>query len=793
MSFRDFLQTNIVILDGGMGTVLAERGLTPGESPESWNLSHADVISDIHRAYFDAGANVVNTNTFGANRLKYESSELDSIISAAISAAKRARDASIGTQEKFIALDIGPTGKLLSPLGDLGFEEAVSAFSEVVALGVKYGVDLITVETMNDSYETKAALLAVKECSTLPVIVTNSYGADGKLMTGADPSAMVALLEGMGADAIGVNCTAPELLGKVVDELLSVSSTPVVVKPNAGLPKLILGKTVFELEPTPFAEAVSSLLPLGVRAVGGCCGTTPEHIRQLAIAAKSYTPLPIAYKNLTVVSSYTHAVCFGDSPVLIGERINPTGKPRLKEALRNKNISYVLTEGITESDEGAHVLDVNVGLPDVDEKELLLKITQELQAVVDTPLQIDSADPDAMEAALRIYNGKPLINSVSGKRESMEKIFPLAKKYGGAVIALTLDENGIPNTAEERLSIARKILSEAEKYGIGKKDIIFDPLTLTVSTDTEAALTTLRAVELIKNELGCHTSLGVSNVSFGLPDRDCVNASFFTLALSRGLSAAIMNPHSESMMKAWRAYRALSGLDKGCAEYVKAAKSAEKVSSTQKPGATITLASAVERGLKAQAAELTRELLLSRAPLDIINRELIPALDRVGIGFENKSVYLPELLMSAEAASAAFDVIKSAKTEKSAPKRTKILIATVKGDIHDIGKNIVKLLLENYGFAVRDLGRDVPEDTVLKEAKAYSADIVGLSALMTTTAPAMERTVKLLRRELPKVRIMVGGAVITDEYAAKIGAEYAKDAMSAVRYAERVEKELTEA
>ena len=790
MNFKDFLQTNIVILDGGMGTMLSESGLAPGERPEEWNLLHPDVIRNIQRGYFDAGANVVNTNTFGANRLKYERTALESVIKSAIDIAKQAKAESHGEQEKFISLDIGPTGKLLAPLGDLDFEEAVSIFSEVVRLGVKYGVDLITVETMNDSYETKAALLAVKESSSLPVIVTNSYGTDGKLMTGATPAAMVALLEGMGADAIGANCLDPCSLSKVASELLEVSETPIVVKPNAGIPKLIEGKTVFELAPSHFADAVLPLISKGVRAVGGCCGTTPEHIRLLADAAKGYTPKEIPRKNISAISSYTHAVTLGHSPVLIGERINPTGKPKLKEALRCGNMSYILTEGISEADEGAHVLDVNVGLPDINERELLSRVTRELQAVVDTPLQIDSSDPDAMEAALRIYNGKALINSVSGKRDSMESIFPLAKKYGGVIIALTLDEKGIPDTAEGRVAIARRILAEAEKHGISKKDIVFDPLTLTISTDTRAALTTLRAVELITSELGCHTSLGVSNVSFGLPERDTVNSAFFTLALSKGLSAAIMNPHSESMMKAYRAYKALSELDAGCAEYILSARSSAEEKENPKTASAPSLGTAVERGLSERAAELTRELLLSREPLDIINTELIPALDRVGTGFENKTVYLPELLMSAEAAGAAFNVIKSSKMQKANAKKVKILIATVKGDIHDIGKNIVKLLLENYGFTVYDLGRDVPEKTVVEKAKELSVHIVGLSALMTTTAPAMEKTAQILAKELPGVRIMVGGAVITEEYASNIGAVYAKDAMGAVRYAENVENEL---
>ncbi len=789
MNFKDFLQTNIVILDGGMGTMLEKEGLAPPERPEAWNILHPDIIEKIQLAYFDAGANVVNTNTFGANGLKYGTEELTRIITSAVDIARRAKGRSTADTEKFIALDIGPLGRLLSPIGDLAFEDAVAIFSEVVRIGAEAGADLITIETMNDAYETKAALLAAKEASTLPVIVTNSYGTDGKLMTGASPAAMAALIEGLSADAMGVNCTDPETLKRVIPELLSCASIPVIAKPNAGIPRLVGNKTVFDVDPLAFASLLASLIPLGVRAVGGCCGTTPEHIRELSQAAKAYTPTPISDKGLTVVSSYTHAVAFGKSPLIIGERINPTGKPRFKDALKSRDISYILTEGIKEADEGAHILDVNVGLPEINEGELLPAVIKELQAVTDVPLCIDTSDEYAMEAALRIYNGKPLINSVSGTKESMEKIFPLAKKYGGVIIALTLDEGGIPDTAEERISIAKKILAEAALYGIDKNNIIFDPLTLTVSTDGNAAATTLETLGLIKRELGCYTSLGVSNVSFGLPERDVLNSTFFTLALGAGLSAAIMNPHAERMMSAYRAYRALTGLDTGCAEYISAAKSKD-AAGQEKSVSTMTLGEAVERGLSDMARRLTEELISTSLPLDIINRELIPALDRVGVGFEKKTVYLPELLMSAEAASASFGVIKAARTERAEAKSARILIATVKGDIHDIGKNIVKLLLENYGFPVYDLGRDVPPELILERARELSVDIVGLSALMTTTAPEMEKTVKLLTSQLPSVKIMVGGAVITDEYARSIGADYVADAMASVRYAEAVEKEL---
>lgn len=796
MDFREFLKNNIVCLDGGMGTLLQARGLKPGEHPESWNLSHPDAISDIHRAYFDAGSNVVCTNTFGANCLKFEDGELEEIIKAAIANAVRARESSESAGEKFIALDIGPTGRLLKPLGDLDFEDAVGVFAKTVRLGVKYGAELIMIETMNDSYETKAALLAARENSSLPVMVSNAYGEDGKLMTGAAPAAMVAMLEGMGADALGANCSlGPRQLRAVAEELLEKASVPVLLKPNAGLPRSVEGKTVFDVGADEFSDEVARLVKKGLRLVGGCCGTTPEYIKSLHRKIRDLTPAAVEPKGITAVSSYTHAVEFGRGPILIGERINPTGKKRFKQALVDNDMDYILSEGVAQQEKGVHILDVNVGLPDIDEARMLKDAVCELQAVIDLPLQIDTSNISAMEAALRRYNGKAMINSVNGKRESMEAIFPLVKKYGGAVVALTLDENGIPESAEGRVKIAENILKVAEEYGIDKKDIIFDTLAMTVSADNKAALTTLSSLKTVKSELGCHTSLGVSNVSFGLPNRGAVNAAFFAMALENGLSAAIMNPYSADMMKTYYAYKALKGLDENCAEYIRGAgafapspspasgtavKSAEEFSSE--------LQRAVIKGFKEKSAELTKALLESVSPLDIVNGELIPALNTVGNGYENKRVYLPQLLMSAEAAKSAFEVIKAFMSgkEKTASKGM-IVLATVRGDIHDIGKNIVKLLLENYGFDVVDLGKDVPPEEIAETAVKLCAPLVGLSALMTTTVPAMEETIKLLREKAPRCKIVVGGAVLTREYAEKIGADkYAKDAMETVRYAEAV-------
>lgn len=793
MNFSEYLKNNIVYLDGGMGTLLQAGGLKPGEHPEKWNISHPEIITDIHKSYFSSGSNVVCTNTFGANSLKFSDDELEEIIKSAINNAKKARELSDSTKEKFIALDIGPTGKLLKPLGDLDFEDAVNVFSKTVKLGVKYGVDLVLIETMNDSYETKAALLAVKENCGLPVLVSNAYNEDGKLMTGASPAAMVALLEGMGATAIGANCSlGPKQLTKVAEELLENASVPVLLKPNAGLPEVNNGKTRFNVTPEEFSGEVTELIKKGLRVVGGCCGTTPEHIKALTEKSKNLKPLKITNKNLTVVSSYTKAVKFLNSPILIGERINPTGKKRFKQALIENDIAYILNEGVNQQEKGVHILDVNVGLPDINEIEILKKTVEELQSVIDLPLQIDTADVVAMENALRIYNGKALINSVNGKKESMNAIFPLVKKYGGVVVALTLDENGIPETAEGRVEIAKNILSVAKEYGIEKNNIIFDTLAMTISADQNAANETLKALNIIKNQLGCHTSLGVSNVSFGLPNRDVLNSVFFALALENGLSGAIMNPYSDEMMKTYYTFKALKGLDDNCQEYVNvAANFSSTVIDTNKTATQVTensseLQYAVIKGFKEKASEITKELLKTKAPLQIVNGEIIPALNEVGIGFENKTIYLPQLLMSAESAKSAFEVIKEfmSGSEKTKSKGT-FVIATVHGDIHDIGKNIVKLLLENYGFDVIDLGKDVLPEVVVKTVIETKAKLVGLSALMTTTVPAMEETIKLLKSQAPWCKVVVGGAVLTQEYADKIGADkYAKDAMETVRFAE---------
>lgn len=794
MNIRDLIKTSRIYLDGGMGTLLQSRGLAPGELPERWNMEHPEEIVRIHKMYFDAGSNVVNSNTFGANSLKFDDDELEKIIKSALENARQAAEKSENKGEKYVALDIGPTGRLLKPYGDFDFEEAVAVFAKTVRLGAKYGADLIFIETMNDSYETKAAVLAAKENSDLPIFVSNAYGEDGKLMTGASPDAMVAMLEGLGVDALGVNCSlGPKQLEDVIDEILKYSSTPVILKPNAGLPASDGERTYYDVDAESFAECVAAMAKKGVGIIGGCCGTTPEYIKKTVEATKDIEFEPIPKKNFTVVSSYTHAVRIGEKPILIGERINPTGKKRFKTALMENDMAYILNEGMNQQDRGADILDVNVGLPGIDERAMLENAVCEIQAVIDLPLQIDTTLSTAMEAALRRYNGKAMVNSVTGKAESMEKIFPLVKKYGGVVVALTLDEDGIPKDAAGKIRIAEKILENAKKYGIDKKDIVFDTLCMAISADSSAAVNTLQALNYIRNKMGVNTVLGVSNISFGLPERETINANFFAFALENGLSAGIINPYSDGILKAYYTFMTIHNMDENCSEYIKfitSLESAEKNETVKTKDETIDLKTAISRGLKEKAAESCEVLLKDHAPLDIVNNDIVPALDSVGKGFEEKRVYLPQLLMSAEAAKSAFDKIKDAIAASGAKseKKCTFVIATVQGDIHDIGKNIVKVLLENYGFDVVDLGRDVAPEVIADTVVEKNAPVCGLSALMTTTVPAMEKTIVLLREKAPWCKVVVGGAVLNREYAEMIGADkYAKDAMETVRYAESIQ------
>ena len=801
MKLKELLRKGPFFLDGGMGTLLQARGLKPGEAPERWGMLHPDVITDIQRTYYEAGSDMVLTNTFGVHPLRYDLAECEEMIRTAVACADKARKAVGDGKERFIALDIGPCGQLLKPLGNLPFEEAVQGFAEVVRIGIRYGVDCIFIETMNDGAEARAALLAAKENCDLPVLVSCAYGADGKLMTGGTPESVVAMLEGLGADAVGVNCSlGPDALAPIVERYLEAASVPVLMKPNAGLPQEKDGKTIYNVGPEEFSAQITPLIEKGLRIIGGCCGTTPDFIRAVKSASEGMIPGPVEPKERTVIASRGQIIELGKNPVIIGERINPTGKKRLRKALEEGDMAYVLNEAIVQEEHGAEVLDVNVGTPGVDEPALLEQAVQELQAVTDLPLQLDTSDPEAMRRALRVYNGKALINSVNGKQEVMDAIFPLVQKYGGAVVALTLDEGGIPGTAEGRLAIAERILKEAEKYGIRPKDILFDTLTMTVSTDGNAAKVTLDALKMIREKTGCGTVLGVSNVSFGLPVREVLGSVFLTLALERGLSGAIMNPLNERMMGAMISFRTLTGRDENCAAYIKYANdlpTMQAVAPTAGTGPAKEteakgLRRAVVKGLCKEAANMTRTALEEgRDSLDLVKEEIIPALDEVGQGFEAKKIFLPQLMMSAEAAEAAVAEIKKKAGNRDAQEsKGTVVLATVKGDIHDIGKNIVKLLLENYGFTVADLGKDVPPETVLEAVERLHAPICGLSALMTTTVPAMAETVALVHEKAPWCRVMVGGAVLTEEYARDIGADgYGKDAMASVRLAERFMQE----
>lgn len=787
MTIREEIGKRILFFDGGMGTLLQEQGLQAGELPETWNLKNPEPIIQIHKAYLAAGADIILANTFGANRFKY-GGDLEKIVTAGVANAKKAVAES--GKKAYVALDIGSTGKLLKPMGTLDFEEAVGVFAEIIRVGEKAGADLILIETMSDTYELKAAVLAAKEKSTLPIMATVIFDESKKMLTGASPQVVVSLLEGLGVDALGINCgLGPKQMKEIVKELLKYASIPVIVNPNAGLPRSENGKTVFDVGAEEFAEDMEEIVTMGAWFAGGCCGTTPAHIQAMVEKCKEITPVPITPKNYTFVTSYSTAVELGGRPVIIGERINPTGKSKFKQALRDHNIDYILEEGVKQEDSGAHILDVNVGLPEIDEAAMMETIVYELQSIMPIPLQIDTTNMEAMERALRIYNGKPMINSVNGKAEIMEQVFPLVKKYGGVVVGLALDEDGIPDTTEGRLAIAEKIYQTGEKYGISRKDIVIDALVMTMSTNNESAKITLDTVKEITAR-GGKTVLGVSNISFGLPQRELINAAFFTMAMNNGLSAGIINPNAKAMRQAYDTFCVLGGYDAQCMNYIENYAVTDAPNAAAKPAAAkLNLTDSIIKGLKDQAYRATEEELKTKEPMEIINGELVPALDVVGQGFEKGTMFLPQLLMSAEAAKAGFEAIRQYVQShgEAQEKKATIVIATVKGDIHDIGKNIVKVLLENYGYEVIDLGKDVPPEKIVETVVDKHAPLVGLSALMTTTVVNMEESIKELHKEAPWCKIMVGGAVLTQEYADMIGADfYGKDAMQSVYYAERL-------
>lgn len=794
MSFKEQFGSRLLFCDGAMGTMLQSLGLPVGKRADHWSIEQPDKVKSVHLKYLECGCNIITANTFSAPAGGDYTPE--QIAEAGVRVAKAAVAES--GRKAFVALDMTSTGELLEPFGSLTLDDAYEGFARTVRAGEAAGADLILIETMTDTAEIKAAVLASKENSSLPVVVTFTVDEDGRLMNGADIITAAALIESLGADGVGLNCGfGPEKMLEFVPGLLSFTTLPVLINSNAGMPNVIDGKTVYDVDALQFAESAEKLVRLGCAAVGGCCGTTPEHISALV---EHCSPIGICQKSevnrKSFVSSRCKTVFFGDKTVIIGERINPTGKPKLRAALQEGNLEYLCGEATSQESAGADILDVNVGISQIDEAKVLAEAVKSVQQVTTLPLQIDTSDVKALENALRVYVGKPLINSVNGSEESMSTVLPLAAKYGAMVVGLTLDDKGIPETAEGRIEIAKRIINRAAQYGIDKSDIIIDPLTMTISTADNGAIPTLQALDVLKNEIGVHTVLGVSNISFGLPNREKINSTFFSLAMQNGLSAGIVNPLNAAMMDAYYSFNALFARDPGCLEYI--ANNAvighsEQTVVVNKPEApkADNLRSAVVSGLAEKSAQLTKSLLVEKTPLEIIDGMLIPALDETGKLFEEKKLFLPQLLLSAKAATAAFDVIKSAIAQSggSENKKGKIILATVKGDVHDIGKNIVKVLLENYGYDVIDLGKDVSPETIVERTKADNVKLVGLSALMTTTVPNMAQTIALLRSE-HNCRVMVGGAVLTAEYADEIGADfYCKDAMASVRCAEKLHED----
>lgn len=787
MNIKDYIKEYILVFDGAMGTMLQKLGLKISDLPEELNVLESEKIINIHRKYVDAGAKVITTNTFGANEIKLKQSEfsVERIIDKAIDNVKKAR----GNKEIFIALDIGPIGQLLEPMGTLKFEEAYEIFKRQVIQGEKSGADIILIETMTDLYEAKAAILAAKENTNLPVFCTMTFEKNKRTFTGCTPVSMVLTLEGLGVDALGVNCSlGPNELEDIVDEIIKYSSVPIMVQPNAGLPTVKDGKTIYNIKPKEFAAFQRSIVEKGVRIVGGCCGTTDEFIREIVYSLKDVQVKKLKEKNICGVCSSTKAVLI-DGVKIIGERINPTGKKLFKEALRNNDIDYILKEAIGQVESGADILDVNVGLPEIDEEETMKKVIKEIQSIIDTPLQIDSNNSKVIEKALRVYNGKAIVNSVNGEDKVLDNVLPLIKKYGAAVVALTLDDKGIPKKAEERLKIAEKIVNKALDYGIKREDIFIDCLVLTASAQQEDVRETLKAVTLVKEKLKVKTILGVSNISFGLPNRELINKTFLAMSLQSGLDLPILNPNNKEMINIINAFKVLNNQDIGAANYIEMyanETSNSKEVKTQK--SNLNLKEIVIKGIKEEAYSKTKELLKDRAELSIINEELIPALDEVGEKYEKGIIFLPQLIQSAETVKKAFAAIKEKLREDNSPKinKGKILMATVKGDIHDIGKNIVKVILENYGFDIIDLGKDVEVERIVEEVKKNNIKLVGLSALMTTTVNSMKDTIKALKDSGIDCKTFVGGAVLNEEYAEMINADfYAKDAKEAVDIAKR--------
>lgn len=801
MDVKELLKKGYIVLDGAMGTMLQKKGMKMGVVPETLGITKPEWIIDIHKQYIEAGSDVIYANTFGANRYKLKGTgySTEEIIKKAIENGRKACEGS----KSYVALDIGPIGQLLEPTGSLSFEEAYDIFKEEIVAGKD--ADVIVIETMTDLLETKAAVLAAKENSNLPVFVTMTFEENKRTFTGCSVSAMVLTIVGLGVDAIGVNCSlGPDQLAPIVEEIGKWSDIPVIVKANAGLPDPVTNE--YDVTPEQFVEDYKQMLKFGARIFGGCCGTNPEYIRavkaMLVEAQKNNEFESNRQERQLAICSPINTVVV-NQPRIIGERINPTGKKRFKQALVEKDMDYILGQATEQIEAGAEILDVNVGHPEIDEKEMMIKTVKELQSIVSVPLQIDSTKPEVIEAALRVYNGKAIVNSVNGEDKVLDTILPIVKKYGAAVIGLALDENGIPADYKGRVEIAKKILNKALSYGIPKEDVIIDCLVLTVSAEQKAAGETLKALNIVKNELGLRTVLGVSNISFGLPNRELVNKTFLTMALTNGLDLPIMNPNVPSMVWAVRTYKVLADIDKNSMEFISHADEYTEVVGNSKTkegavpadngdandGKNSKLLKAMEQGLKNEGAELTRAYLENKDAMEIINDMLIPALDVVGDKFEKGKIFLPQLIMAADVAKVCFDEVKNYMSAKGgqSEQKGKIVIATVKGDIHDIGKNIVKVILENYGYNVIDLGRDVDPMKVVEAVKENDVKLVGLSALMTTTLGSMEDTINLLKENNLDCKIMVGGAVLTEDYAMKIGADYyAKDAKRSADIAKEV-------
>lgn len=780
------LKENRLLFDGAMGTMLQKMGLPVGLEPEYFNLSHPETITKIHQEYVAAGADVVTTNTFQANRVKLKKDELPAIIHAAVKLARAA-------QPKYVAYDMGPIGQLMAPMGTLSFDQAYEMFQVQAVLAEKAGADVVVLETMSDLLETKAAILAIKENTQLPIFCTMTFQEDGRTFVGTDPVTAILTLQSLGINAVGVNCSlGPKELLPIVEEILKYAVIPVMVQANAGLPEMKDGQTFYSLTVDDYGSAIEKMLKSGVRIVGGCCGTNPDFIFKLRQLVDEI-PLPtLSPQKVTAITSGSQTVILNDGLHLIGERINPTGKKRLKEALRKKDISYVLKEGLKQIEAGADILDVNVGLPEIDEAQMMQKVVQELQGIVTAPLQIDSVSIAAIEAGARYYNGRPLINSVNGKEESMQEIFPIAKKYGAVVLGLALDEMGIPDTAEKRLAVAEKIVKTAATYGIPKEDVMIDPLVLTASAQQDQVQVTLDTIRLVREKLGVLTVAGLSNVSFGLPNREVLNGVFLAAAVGAGLNAPIVNPLSDFLMQMVQSLRVINNQDRDAADYI--AKSQQLTITSNQSAAPVEattekvdLKTLILKGQKEDTPALTKQLLETMTPLEIVNQYFIPALDEVGAKFEKGTLFLPQLMQSAEAVQRSQEVLKQyfeAHGQESESKG-KILLATVQGDIHDIGKNIVKMVLENYGFEVIDLGKDVPITTVVETLKEEKIQLAGLSALMTTTVQNMKATIQAAKEAGLETKFMVGGAVLNEEYREFVGADYyAKDALNSVTIAQ---------